>query len=403
MILFPNIFPRIRAFFLLIMHIFLIRKPTSQKPESVWLIGENRGNCIKDNGYFFFQYCRKIYPEKSVYYIINKCSPYYESLSSADSNVIIYGSSKHISIFCKATVSFYTHTYIDLLYKRHFELFGRKKKLVYLHHGVLGFKKFDCFYLNNKNIMDVFIVGNNMEKDILIENIGTNPEKIRVTGYARYDYIKNFSLPPQQQIVYIPTFRNWLLPMSKKSNNNDFLTSDFHFRIHSFLNNLDLHRLLKINNIILKFYLHEEFQQYTDLLKSTSCMVLVCPKGAESPSKLISESRLMITDYSSVAWDFFYMNKPVILYRFDKDDFANDRGSYLPLENDIIGNVVYDEYSLIQLISNSIEQNFVLPESFRHTRNKLLPNQDKNNCKRIFSEASKLEISFEDRANAYLK
>ena len=33
--------------------------------------------------------------------------------------------------------------------------------------------------------------------------------------------------------------------------------------------------------------------------------------------KLINESALMVTDYSSVSLDFAYLNKPVIYYQFD--------------------------------------------------------------------------------------
>ncbi|MEX6101942.1 CDP-glycerol glycerophosphotransferase family protein [Mammaliicoccus sciuri] len=34
---------------------------------------------------------------------------------------------------------------------------------------------------------------------------------------------------------------------------------------------------------------------------------------------LFKESKLMITDYSSVAFDFSFLEKPVIYYQFDRD------------------------------------------------------------------------------------
>ena len=44
-------------------------------------------------------------------------------------------------------------------------------------------------------------------------------------------------------------------------------------------------------------------------------------QGDIDVQKLIKESKLMITDYSSVAFDFSFLNKPVIYYQFDRNEF----------------------------------------------------------------------------------
>lgn len=37
--------------------------------------------------------------------------------------------------------------------------------------------------------------------------------------------------------------------------------------------------------------------------------------------QLLKESLLLITDYSSVFFDMMYMNKPVIFYQFDENQY----------------------------------------------------------------------------------
>ena len=39
-------------------------------------------------------------------------------------------------------------------------------------------------------------------------------------------------------------------------------------------------------------------------------------------SYFIQSARLMITDYSSMCSDFYYLKKPVIFYHFDLDEYV---------------------------------------------------------------------------------
>ena len=43
--------------------------------------------------------------------------------------------------------------------------------------------------------------------------------------------------------------------------------------------------------------------------------------GEKNINHLLMKSKVLVTDYSSVAWDFYYMKKPVCFYHFDQDKF----------------------------------------------------------------------------------
>ncbi|MDT8303274.1 MAG: CDP-glycerol glycerophosphotransferase family protein, partial [Sedimentisphaerales bacterium] len=106
--------------------------------------------------------------------------------------------------------------------------------------------------------------------------------------------------------------------------------------------------------------------------------------------KLINESSLLITDYSSVSWDFFYLCKPVIFYQFDFDDYLKNRGSYLDLKNDIFGDRTESNVELMQYIKFYINNSFSEKEEYTGLRNKFFKYSDNFNCKRIYEETKKL-------------
>lgn len=349
-----------------------------------WVIGENRGECLKENGYWFYKYCRIHYPEQEVYFIMKEVSPYFKQENDRDPNVISYGSIRHAQVFNNSSICLYTHTYRDVMYRRFHELFGKKKKLIYLHHGVLGFKKFNIFYHKNCNIMDLFIVGSNLEKELLVNQEKVDKNKIKVLGYPRYDHLSNAPAPHAQQIIFIPTHRNYL--------KGEFTNSLFFHRVSNLLNNRFLSDLLTKNKIILKVYFHKEMQPYMAKIKpNNSSSIKLIKHGEETPQNLISESNLMITDYSSVAWDFFYLGKPVVFYRFDIDEYTKDRDSYIDLHHETIGENAFEEEHLIELIEKYINNKFTMKTEFSSYRETITPNIDNKNCERSYHEVKLLQ------------
>ncbi|SUM33873.1 galactosamine-containing minor teichoic acid biosynthesis protein [Staphylococcus gallinarum] len=71
--------------------------------------------------------------------------------------------------------------------------------------------------------------------------------------------------------------------------------------------------------------------------------------GERTVQSLLIEHDLLITDYSSVSFDFTYMNKPVIFYHFDVKRFFR-KGILRPIHETFLGDIVNDEKSLVTLI-----------------------------------------------------
>jgi len=346
--------------------------------EKIWLIGEHRGFCLKDNGYFFYKYCRENHPEQQIFFAVRKNSPYFNELRNNDTNIVPFGSFRHIRLFFDSTLGFYTHAYSDLIYRKLFEVFGKNLNLIYLHHGVLGFKKFNKQYMRDKDLMDLFFAGNSLEETFILKDIKIPKSKIKVTGYPRYDHLRDRSRDVNPQIIYIPTHRNWI------TNRKQFV--DFYQNIDTFISDHELDRILQQHSCILKIYLHYNMQQYMDIIRYENPRIQVVKHGDESPLDLICASNLMITDYSSVAWDFFFLNKPVIFYRFDIDMYDRDRGSYIPLQDDYIGPVAEKPDELICKIKKILSRDFKPDDKYIRLRDKIHPYNDDRSCSRIYNE-----------------
>ena len=68
---------------------------------------------------------------------------------------------------------------------------------------------------------------------------------------------------------------------------------------------------------------------------------------------------MLITDYSSVCWDVYYMDKPVLFYQFDYDMYNQAHGSYINMENDLFGNRSTTEDALLNDVEYFANNGFV--------------------------------------------
>ena len=232
-------------------------------------------------------------------------------------------------------------------------------------------------------VFDLFICGAKQEYDYILDNFGYDTSVVKHTGLARYDGLVN---KPKNQILVMPSFRKWL------NYTNDFENSEYFKMFNNLLNNKTLNDLLIKYDYKLLFYPHYEMQKYIGSFKSKNKNIIIADFADYDVQKLLIESRLLITDYSSVFFDFAYMKKPVIYYQFDVAKFREFHYSeaYFSYTDDGFGSVFDDEHQVISQIQQYFKSNFKVEDKYIKRTKSFFVFSDKNNCERIYRAINRL-------------
>ena len=107
---------------------------------------------------------------------------------------------------------------------------------------------------------------------------------------------------------------------------------------------------------------------------------------------LFNNGSLLITDYSSVAFDFSYLYKPVIYYQYSNDYHFDVNDSYFDYETMGLGEVIRTEDELVDLIIEYIGNDCKIKEKYSKRIEEFFFYTDKNNCKRVYDAIKKIPL-----------
>lgn len=364
------------------------------KEKGVWLISERR-NDAKDNGYCLYKYIRENYPSKKVIYAIDPKSNDFRKIEGLG-EWVKFGSLRHHILYIKSSVVISSHMSVGKPGGLVTSFLEKKKiikvKSVFLQHGITKDKAKFLYY--NNSLSDLFVCGAKKEYDFVKEIFGYPADNVKYLGLCRFD---NLHSKPKynNQILIMPTWRNWLI-----NDTNEFLESSFYNSYQALINNNRLIELLEMKDLNVIFYLHNDFQKYNQLFKNKCNRIIIAKMDSFDIQKLLKECNLLITDYSSVFFDFAYMMKPVIHYQFDYDEYRNRQYSqgYFDYNQDGFGPVIYDEDQLIDEIIGLSNKGFIIDEKYSNRIGEFFAIRDKMNCLRNYEAIQNLlceEVNYE--------
>lgn len=352
----------------------------------VWLISE-RGTDARDNGYHFFRYMRKQHPEIDCYYVIDKHSPDRKRIEALG-EAVEYRSFRHYLLLFGARYLVSTHimgftpnrgfyNYIQTRIERKV----LRGKTVFLQHGIT---KDNLSYLYQENTkLDLFICGAKPEYEYIAKNWHYQHDEVQYTGLARFDSLHEQKI--KRQILIMPTWRKWL-KYPANANKKSILDSPYFQSWCGLLKSPGLAELAEQYGVQFVFYPHSEMQEYINQFETASEKIILADFAHFDVQQLLKESLLLITDYSSVFFDFAYMNKPVLFYQFDEDEYrANHYAQgYFDYRRDGFGEVVTEEKALLELTEQYLESSCSLKESYQKRIEGFFPLHDVSNCERIY-------------------
>ncbi|MCL2859473.1 MAG: CDP-glycerol glycerophosphotransferase family protein [Oscillospiraceae bacterium] len=308
--------------------------------EKVILLESQHGENINGNIYYILKELSKNYKGYKLFVVISK-----KSLSSTKKLI-----EKDIALDNITFVKFRSRKYFKILSQAKYlfndtsfeKRFIKKPNQIYLNtwHGTplktLGRSVKNEWYALG-NIQKNFIVADyllypsefmmgHMIEDYMLENICK--AKVLLTGYPRNTVFfdeakreqirKKFGLEGKEVLAYMPTWRGTTNQVEEEQQT---------MQLNSFL--IEIDKKLK-DNQVLYVNLHPfvgDKINYNQFNK-----IRIFSKEYET-YEFLSVADCLITDYSSVFFDFAVTKRKIILFTYDEEEYLRDRGMYLSLDD----------------------------------------------------------------------
>ncbi|MDK2586299.1 CDP-glycerol glycerophosphotransferase family protein [Romboutsia sedimentorum] len=364
------------------------------KNENVWLIGGHAGDIYDDNSKFLYEYILNNHKDVDIYWVINKDSKVKNKIPG---KTLIKGSIENYLYYYNAKVIVFSHApsadiapynfAIPILNKFHKNVFK-----VFLNHGSISFKKRKPMNAKLKKLIDDLMRSYNMataisefEKDIMVNEWKMSEDAVCVVGSARHDNLPLNEKSKNRDILYMPTWRDWI-----KFGSGEFTETQYFINIMNFLNDERLNDILEKNDVNIKFYMHHLMHGFIDDIKEniTGKRIIFLDKDVTVADEITS-SIANITDYSGVAVDFLYMDRPILFYQFDKEKYKQEVDSYIDLDNEMFGSIAYNKDQAVDELIRLIESGFEVKKNQEDARNKFFRYNDNGNCNRIYNSILK--------------
>lgn len=253
-------------------------------------------------------------------------------------------------------------------------------KNIALKHGI--FKNIHPNYFKENAHLDLMCCGAKPEYEFIKNNFHYEESIAKYTGLARFDALHNNNIA--NEIFIMPTWRRWL----DKMDIDDFKNSEFFKSWNMLLNNKLLLKFAKENDYDICFYVHPKMNKFlsrTFSCKNKNIKILYSNDGCDI-QKHLKKAKLLITDFSSVFFDFAYMKKPSIYYQFDEDEYykLHYKKAYFDYRRDGFGLVANTIEEVESELNYLFLNNFKIDKTYIERINNFFILNDTKNCERIY-------------------
>ncbi len=223
------------------------------------------------------------------------------------------------------------------------------------------------------------------------EAFGADLAKIKALGVARTDVFFDNNLVQQKRddvytkfnidrnkkiLIWAPTFRGVSL---NKSHNEITLELE---KLYNALKD-DYVLLIKLHPHLVKGFNARTFAP--EYMKDFA----IKPHPTYPIENLLCAADIVISDYSSLIFEFALLERPMIFFPYDLEEYENVRDFYYEYRSFVPGKIVRDTEGIIKEI-RSLEKNFD-KQRVINFKNKFMSACDGNSAERIFNEITKGE------------
>lgn len=378
----------------------------SQKPnykidkkfQSSWLLMD-RDTQADDNAEHLYRYIKNNHPEQKIYFVLRRESHDWQRLEQDGFQVLAFGESEHETALksCDKVISSHADGYVSnylgpkMLEGRHF---------VFLQHGVI--QNDLSGWLNTKNI-DCFVTTSPFEyasisADNTLYKFGE--KEVVLTGLPRHDALLSANNTDKKILLIMPTWRNNIVGKTTGDGNirllnPDFMDTTFARHWSSLLHNQRLADICNKHGFKVVFFPHPNIQPYLNQFELPD-YVEIFSHATGSIQDIFCNATMMMTDYSSVAFEMAYLEKPTLYYQFDETEVFSGshtfKQGYFDYRLHGFGPVAVEESYALDELEVLLQRNGQ-PDAATLTRmQETFPYRDGKNCERVYQAILALDV-----------
>lgn len=310
------------------------------------IIFETGNGKVEGNPYAIYSYMKEHFPNdyRMIWFV--KRGTDISKLDKQD--VVYYRTWKYFKELSSAKFWIRSHSVGSLLKKKQGQIY------LQVWHGGGAYKKVGYDITNDEYRPPMahvrewdYYIASDPYNGVVIQTATGYDKEVIVLGLARSDEIINMdksvvndlkkrilgedAFTAKKVILYAPTFRDQDLAKKQLS--------------------LPIDELQTLSDYIILVRLHPWVKGLIDQESLASNMINVSDYGDVQDLLLISDC--LITDYSSVIFDYGLLERPMIFYTYDYDDYMKERsGFYLDFEKDLPGITVTTQTELLKCLKN---------------------------------------------------
>lgn len=371
----------LKSSILMLKHTFYLLAFLIPRRKDIWLFGSWSGKRFSDNSKYMFLYVSNNHKKEITSVWISKDKDIIKRLKERNYNACyMYGlkgiyynlMAKYIfsdsyfdsvNFWCcggAVKVQLWHGTPIKKIEHDAKNLFWHKNKFIYMYFIPWLFTKYDYIICSSDFFVDNFVSAFRVKKEnILITGFprndimfdSTSREHLEYDAYGTYDRLKSFN-KDAKVILYMPTFRDDEIS-SKDYNINKII--DFE-KLNNFLNRTNTYFIMKLHPLI-TVKLEDNYDR------------IVIPPSNFDVYPILNKVDILITDYSSVYFDFLLTGKPIIFYPYDLEKYTKDgRGLYIDYNEFTPGPKVFTFEELLEWMASFIRGE----DEFVHARRRVM-------------------------------
>lgn len=375
--------------------IYWLTRPYFRK-KKIWLMLDKlyKGG---DSCEYLYRYSAKKDDGISRYYLINKDTSDYKKLARDGYKPLVPNTLKHKLVFLNADLILITNSHL-------FPFNGFTKDKSKFFRGLCNFSSMCLQHglsvqkcaMAQRRIIDN-TTGYFLASKYEYENLSKHAygyagfDILKLTGIGRYDGLINHD---KRQILLSPTWRMYnALPVTtsegeQRGYNPEFKYTTYYKVYNDLINHERLIQCAKTNGYKIKFLLHPILSSQAEDFTPNPEVEVIPSVGDLSYEKILTESSLMVTDYSGVQFDFAYMRKPLVYFHPEELPAHYEDGIFF-YDTMGFGEICTKTEELVDLLCEYMENNCRMKQKYIDRADDFFAFSDHNNCSRIYSEIMK--------------